>query len=57
MAIHHTFKQGQKVYVILKDGTTLVDRYREYDSKFIHLYENKIKWSDIRSTTIYKVRK
>lgn len=56
MAVHHTFKRNQKVYVELNDGTTLVDRYIESSAKFLTLQNNKYKWNELKCTTIYKPR-
>ena len=54
--IHHGFKQGKKVLVILKTGKHIVGKFRGSSSNYIRLDDKKIKWSDIRSSTIYKDR-
>lgn len=57
MTIHSTFPKGQKVLIIFKDGTQLVDRFVEKKSGVI-LFEDsgRIKIEDVRSTTVYKDR-
>jgi hypothetical protein len=54
--IHHGFKQGKKVLVILNTGEHVVGKFRGSSSNYIELENKKIKWSDIRSSTIYKDR-
>lgn len=56
MALHHTFKKGQKVLVFLKDGSQLVDKYIKYTAHYLELENNIINWRDIRATTIWKPR-
>lgn len=52
--VHHNFKKGQKVLVILKNGEQLVDKYYGETSKYLKLENNSIEWKNIRSSTIYK---
>lgn len=54
--IHRGFKLGKKVYVTLKDGTVIVDKFVDSTSKYLKLENNKIFWKDIRCTTINKNR-
>lgn len=54
--IHHGFKKGKRVYVVLKDGTDLVSKFVDSTSQYLILEDYKIKWSDIRCTTINKNR-
>lgn len=54
--IHHGFKKGKRVYVTLKDGSTIIDKFVDSTSQFLILENNKIKWKDIRCTTINKNR-
>lgn len=51
--VHHEFRKGQKVLVILRTGEQIVDKYIESKSNFLKLQNNNIKWEDIRSSTIY----
>lgn len=55
--IHHGFKQGKKVLIILNTGEHIVSKFKGSSSNYIELEDRKIKWSDIRSSTIYKDRK
>lgn len=57
MSVHHQFKKGQKVLIIKKDNSKVVDRYYGTTSKFLKLNNSNIKWEDIRCSTIYKDRK
>ena len=52
--IHHEFRKGQKVLVIKRDGSQLVDKYNGRTAKFLKLEHNNIEWKNIRSSTIYK---
>lgn len=52
--VHHNFKKGQKILVILKNGEQLVDKYYGETSKYLKLENNSIEWKNIRSSTIYK---
>lgn len=52
--IHHEFRKGQKVLVIKRDGSQLVDKYNGGTAKFLKLEHNNIEWKNIRSSTIYK---
>ena len=54
--IHHGFKQGKRVLVILNTGEHVVAKFKSSSSNYIKLEDKKIKWSDIRSSTIYKDR-
>lgn len=54
--IHHGFKKGKKVLVILDSGKHVVGKFKESTSNYIELENKKIKWSNIRSSTIYKNR-
>lgn len=55
--LHHGFKKGKKVLVILNTGEQIVGKFKDSSSNYIELEDRNIKWSDIRSTTIYKDRK
>jgi hypothetical protein len=55
--VHHGFKQGKKVLIILNTGEHIVSKFKRSTSNYIELEDMKIKWSDVRSSTIYKDRK
>lgn len=52
--VHHNFKKGQKVYCILNDGSVIVDKYKQTLGHYLVLENHKIKWENLRSSTIYK---
>ena len=54
--IHHGFKQGKRVLVILNNGEHIVGKFKSSSSNYLQLEDKKIRWSDIRSSTIYKDR-
>ena len=54
--IHHGFKKGKRVLVILNTGEHVVGKFKGSSSSYIDLDNGKIKWSNIRSSTIYKDR-
>ena len=54
--IHHGFKKGKRVFVILNNGVEIVDKFVDSTSQYLILQEHKIKWSEIRCTTINKRR-
>lgn len=54
--IHHGFKQGKRVLIILNKGEHIVGKFKGSSSSYIELDNGKIKWNKIRSTTIYKDR-
>lgn len=54
--IHHGFKQGKKVLIILNNGEKVIGKFKGSNSKYIKLENRKIKWKDMRSSTIYKDR-
>lgn len=54
MTIHHHFRIGQKVFVILKDGRKFHDRYEGRTSLCPLTEHRRVSWKDIRSVTIYK---
>ena len=55
--VHHGFKKGKKVLVILNSGEKVVGRFSDSTSMYLILEKETIKWSDIRSSTIFKDRK
>lgn len=54
--IHHGFKKGKRVLVILNSGEKVVGKFKDSNSGYLELENRNIKWSDIRSSTIYKDR-
>lgn len=54
--VHHGFKKGKRVFVKLNSGVEIVDKFVDSSSQYLVLENNKIKWSDIRCTTINKNR-
>lgn len=56
MAIHHGFKKGKQVFVKLIDGDVIIDKFLDSSSQYLYLESHKIKWKDIRCTTINKLR-
>ncbi len=55
--IHHGFKKGKKVLVILNTGKQIVSKFKSSSSNYIELEYGKISWKSMRSSTIYKDRK
>ena len=55
--VHHGFKKGKRVLVILETGEKIVGKFKSSTSNYLELEKRTIKWSDIRSSTIYKDRK
>ena len=54
--IHHGFKKGKRVYIVLNNGQEIIDKFVDSTSQYLILENNKIKWKDIRCTTINKNR-
>lgn len=52
--VHHEFRKGQRVFVICKDGSQIIDKYYGCSAKFLKLENSNIEWKNIRSSTIYK---
>ncbi len=52
--VHHEFRKGQKVLVIKRDGSQVIDKYYGCTSKYLKLENHSIQWKEIRSSTIYK---
>lgn len=55
--IHHGFKKGKKVFIILKGGEKIIDKFKDSNSQYIELKNHKIFWKDIQATTINKNRR
>ena len=47
--IHHGFKPGKKVLIILNKGEHIVSKFKSSSSNYIELECGKIKWKSIRS--------
>ena len=57
MTIHSTYRKGQKVFVILKNGSSFVDKFVQKKSGTIQFEERgRVPIKDIRAATIYKFR-
>ena len=54
--VHHGFKKGKRVLVILKSGQKIVDKFLDSNSNYLILENGKYNWKDIRATTINKNR-
>lgn len=53
--IHHNFRKGQPIFIILKDGRKVMGKYLEKHSKGIMLNSKiLIKYEDMRSATIWR---
>lgn len=54
-AIHTNFYKGKKVWIIMRDGSTLVDKFLESHSTYLVFQSaGRIPIKKIRSATIYK---
>ena len=52
--VHHEFRKGQKVLVILKNNNNkIIDKYYGKTSKYLKLENQNIECKNIRSSTIY----
>lgn len=55
--IHTAFRQGQRVLVILTDGSQFVARFKESKSgKLFFLDSRYVLLENVRSATIYRAR-
>mgnify|MGYP003290921710 CR=1 FL=1 len=52
--VHHNFRKGQKVLIILQNGQQIIDKYFGSKGRYLLLENYSIEWKDIRSSTIYK---
>ena len=55
--IHHGFKKGKKIFIILRNGEKIIDKFKDSNSQYIELEKHKIFWKDIQATTINKNRR
>lgn len=42
--IHHGFKNGKRVLIILDTGEHIIGKFKESSSTYIELEDRKIKW-------------
>lgn len=49
---HTSAPRGKRIRVVLKDGTTFVDRFLEGTGKFVVFFERKVVRGDIKEFTI-----
>ena len=54
--IHHGFKLGKRVLVILKNGEQFIGKFISSNAKWLVLDSDRFLWKDIRATTILKHR-
>ena len=54
MPIHHNFDKMTKIRIKLNTGEVITDRYIETKANYLITENYKLKWKDIKSTTIYK---
>lgn len=55
MTLHSSTYKGKRVYIVFKNGNTLVDKFQDSKSNYIMTKEHgKIKKSDIRTMTIFR---
>ena len=52
--MHTSTHKGKRVYVILKDGTSFVDKFLDKKARHIHFENQTIKVKDLRSMTIHR---
>ena len=53
MSVHHRFTKGKKVFIALRDGTKVIDKFVSSNSNRITFKNNSYKWNEIRCTDIY----
>lgn len=54
MTIHYDFRQGQRIFVILKSGQKIIAQYVGKTHNHLLLSSGYLPWKDIRSVTVYK---
>ena len=55
MTLHSSTYKNKRVYVVLKDGTSFVDKFKDSKSGFIFLEDaGRIKKSKVRTMTIFR---
>jgi hypothetical protein len=55
--VHHGFKKGKRILVILNTGEKIVGKFKDSTSGYLVLEKRNIRWNEIRSSTIFKDRK
>jgi hypothetical protein len=56
--MHTTFRKNKKVFVIMRDGKSFIDRWQGKDGGVAIFQEHgKVKFKHIRSIGIYKIRR
>ena len=53
-AVHTQFRKGQKIFIILRSGEKIVEKYKESKSHYVLCEGAKYNLKDVRSITIYK---
>lgn len=55
---HTSVRKGKRVRIVLKDGTIIIDKFKERTGKFVIIgdetHNNPIRAGDIKSFGIYK---
>ena len=52
--LHHEFRKGQKVFIILKNGQQIIDKFVATKGNYLICENSRYAWKAIRSSTIYK---
>jgi hypothetical protein len=50
---HHSFPKGKRLYIIMRNGDIIIDKYVKYDKGILYLENHELKYKHIRSTGIY----
>lgn len=53
--IHHGFKPGKRIIVMMRNGDKIVGKYEDHYSKGLIVEGQKLPYSKMRSATIYKI--
>ncbi|MFA5880236.1 MAG: hypothetical protein WC860_08745 [Candidatus Margulisiibacteriota bacterium] len=55
MTTHSSTYKGKRVYIVLKDGASFVDKFVDTKSGYVYTQEKgKLRKADIRTMTIYR---
>ena len=52
--IHHGFRQGKRVIVMMRDGCKIIGKFDKNYSKGLIVDGQRLPYIDMRSATIYK---
>lgn len=53
--IHHNFRKGQRLFVIMRDGSKIIGKFSQKKSKGIMLESGElVRYIDVRSITILR---